>query len=40
MLKLVVESGDPGIKFQKGSSSHFVISLAKFDDTIEAEKLL
>ncbi|MCX6713503.1 MAG: DUF3800 domain-containing protein, partial [Candidatus Vogelbacteria bacterium] len=30
--------GDPGFKFEKGSSRYFVISLVIFDDDLEAEK--
>lgn len=38
MLIFIDESGDSGFKIEKGSSSHFVISLIIFDDTLEAEK--
>ena len=38
MIIFIDESGDSGFKIQKGSSSHFVISLVIFDDTLEAEK--
>lgn len=32
------DSGDPGFKLSRGSSSHFVISCVIFDDELEAEK--
>ena len=31
------ESGDPGFKFEHGSSSHFIIALAVFADQLDAE---
>ncbi len=37
MLVLIDESGDPGFKFKKGSSSHFVVSMVVFTDRTEAE---
>lgn len=37
MLVFLDESGDPGFKFDKGSSTHFVIALAIFDDPEQAE---
>lgn len=39
MLIFVDDSGDPGFKFEKGSSVYFVIALLIFDDTLEAEKM-
>ncbi len=38
MLVFIDESGDPGFKIGKGSSSVFVIAMIIFDDTLEAEK--
>ncbi|MBU1085210.1 MAG: DUF3800 domain-containing protein [Candidatus Beckwithbacteria bacterium] len=38
MLVFIDDSGDPGFKINKGSSRLFVISLAIFDDNLEAEK--
>ncbi len=38
MLVFIDDSGDPGFKLDKGSSSVFVISLVIFDDNLEAEK--
>lgn len=38
MLIFVDDSGDPGFKFDKGSTSYFVIALVIFDDDLEAEK--
>src|SRR5438874_1920901 len=38
MLIFVDDSGDPGFRFDKGSSSIFVIALVIFNDTLEAEK--
>lgn len=38
MLVFIDDSGDPGFKVEKGSSSVFVISLVIFDDDLEAEK--
>lgn len=38
MLVFIDDSGDPGFKFDKGSTSHFVIALVIFDDELEAEK--
>jgi hypothetical protein len=35
---LIDDSGDPGFKFDKGSSRFFVIALVIFDDELEAEK--
>lgn len=37
-LVFIDESGDPGFRVQKGSSSVFVIALVIFDDDLEAEK--
>ena len=38
MLVLIDESGDPGFKLVRGSSSHFVIAMVVFDDFAEAER--
>ena len=38
MLVFIDDSGDPGFKFDKGSSAIFVIALIIFDDELEAEK--
>lgn len=38
MLVFIDDSGDPGFKIEKGSSSIFVIVLIIFDDDLEAEK--
>lgn len=38
MLIFLDESGDPGFKFDKGSSSHFVIALVVFDTPLDAEE--
>ena len=38
MLIFIDDSGDPGFKFNKGSTKFFVISLIIFDDELEAEK--
>ena len=38
MLIFLDESGDPGFKFDKGSSSHFVIALVIFDNPLDAEE--
>ena len=38
MLVFIDDSGDPGFKLHKGSSSIFVIALVIFDDELEAEK--
>lgn len=38
MLVFMDDSGDPGFKIEKGSSSVFVIALVIFDDELEAEK--
>lgn len=38
MLIFVDDSGDPGFRIEKGSSSHFVIAMVVFDDPLEAEK--
>ena len=37
MLVLIDESGDPGFKLIRGSSSHFVVAMVIFDDFVEAE---
>lgn len=38
MLVLIDESGDPGFKLVRGSSSHFVVAMVIFDDFGEAER--
>ena len=38
MLIFIDDSGDPGFKVQKGSSSVFVIALVIFDDNLIAEE--
>ncbi len=38
MLVFIDDSGDPGFKFSKGSTSHFIIAMVIFDDELEAEK--
>lgn len=38
MLVLIDESGDPGFKLTRGSSSHFVVAMVIFDDFSEAER--
>lgn len=38
MLVFLDDSGDPGFKFDKGSTSHFIIAMVIFDDELEAEK--
>lgn len=38
MLVFIDDSGDPGFKLDKGSTSHFVIAMVIFDDELEAEK--
>lgn len=38
MLVLIDESGDPGFKLVRGSSSHFVVAMVIFDDFGEAEQ--
>ena len=38
MLVFLDESGDPGFKFEQGSSSHFVIALVIFDTSLDAEE--
>lgn len=35
---LIDESGDPGFKLVRGSSSHFVVAMVIFDDFAEAER--
>lgn len=37
-LVFIDDSGDPGFKLDKGSSSHFVIACLIFDDPIDAEE--
>lgn len=38
MLVFIDDSGDPGFKLDKGSTSHFIIAMIIFDDNLEAEK--
>ncbi|MCK5459933.1 DUF3800 domain-containing protein [Candidatus Parcubacteria bacterium] len=38
MLVFIDDSGDPGFKLNKGSTTHFIISMVIFDDELEAEK--
>ena len=38
MIVFIDDSGDPGFKIEKGSSTHFVIAMVCFDDELEAEK--
>ncbi len=38
MLIFIDDSGDPGFKLEKGSTSHFIIAMTIFDDELEAEK--
>jgi len=38
MLIFIDDSGDPGFKLSKGSTSHFIIAMVIFDDELEAEK--
>ena len=38
MLVFIDDSGDPGFKLERGSTSHFVIAMIIFDDDLEAEK--
>ena len=38
MLVFIDDSGDTGFKFEKGSTSHFIIAMVIFDDELEAEK--
>lgn len=38
MLVFLDDSGDPGFKLDRGSTSHFVIAMVIFDDELEAEK--
>lgn len=38
MLVFIDDSGDPGFKLNKGSTSHFIIAMVIFDDELEAEK--
>lgn len=37
MLVFVDESGDPGLKLEQGSSTHFVVALVIFEDHDEAQ---
>ena len=38
MLIFIDDSGDPGFKLGKGSTSYFIIAMIIFDDDLEAEK--
>jgi len=38
MLVFIDDSGDPGFKLDKGSSTHFVIACIIFDDDLDAEE--
>ncbi len=38
MLIFIDDSGDPGFKLNKGSTSHFIIAMIIFDDDLEVEK--
>lgn len=38
MLVFIDDSGDPGFKLDKGSSTHFVIACVIFDDNLDAEE--
>ncbi|MFZ1361260.1 MAG: DUF3800 domain-containing protein [Candidatus Saccharimonadales bacterium] len=38
-LVFIDDSGDPGFKLDKGSSSHFVIACVIFDDPLDAEEV-
>lgn len=38
MLVFVDDSGDPGFKFDSGSSKFFVIACVVFDDNLDAEE--
>lgn len=38
MLIFIDDSGDPGFKLNKGSTSHFIIAMVIFNDELEAEK--
>ena len=38
MLVFIDDSGDPGFKLDKGSTSHFIIAMVIFNDELEAEK--
>lgn len=38
MIVFIDDSGDPGFKIGKGSTSHFVIGMVVFNDELEAEK--
>ena len=37
-MVFIDDSGDPGFKLDKGSTTHFVIALVIFNDELEAEK--
>ncbi|MBI2315295.1 DUF3800 domain-containing protein [Candidatus Daviesbacteria bacterium] len=36
MLVFIDDSGDPGFKLDKGSTSHFIIACVIFEDDLEA----
>lgn len=38
MLIFIDDSGDTGFKFDRGSTSHFIIAMVIFDDELEAQK--
>lgn len=38
MLVFIDDSGDTGFKFDRGSTSHFIIAMVIFDDELEAEE--
>jgi hypothetical protein len=40
MLIFIDDSGDPGFKFDKGSTRYFVVLLLIFDDELETEKVV
>ena len=39
MLIFIDDSGDPGFKFDRGSSGYFIIAMVVFDDESEAERV-
>lgn len=38
MLVFIDDSGDPGFKFDRGSTRHFVIAMVIFEDDLDAER--
>ena len=38
MLVFIDDSGDPGFKFERGSSRYFIVLILIFNDELEAEK--